>query len=239
MVSHASVDTQDTRVKSLLARLPLFAGLPSMAMDEVAQHIRVRRYDRGTVIFHKDDPGSLLYIILTGAVTISVPTNEGKDLVLNILAAGDFFGELSLFDEEPRSATAEALEDNTQTLILPRQSFLELVADYPQMATHIITLLSRRLRETNALAQDACLLDLPGRLSHRLIDLAAKYGRKDGETVFINLRLTQAELASLVGATRVATNRQIQKMQQRGLLHWENQHITLLKPDALRKLALG
>lgn len=239
MVTQTTVDPADTRVKTLLARLPLFAGLPAAALDDIIRHIRMRRFDRGTVIFHKDDPGSLLYIILTGAVKISVSSDSGKDLVLSILAPGDFFGELSLFDEEPRSATAEAIEDNTQTLILPRQDFLELVNRNPDMATHILTLLSRRLRQADVLAQDACLLDLAGRLARRLLELADKHGHREGETIIIGLRLTQTELASLVGATRVATNRQLQRLQQRGLISWDSQHITIVRPAALRKLAMA
>ena len=226
------------RVAVLLMRLPFFAGLPPHALDDLVRRIRLRSYDRGTTIFHKDDPGSLLYIILSGAVKITMPSIEGKELMLCILAAGDFFGELSLFDGEPRSATAEAVDDGTQTLILPRDDFLELVTSYPRLAIHIITLLSRRLRETNLLAQDVCLLDLPGRLAQRLLDLAEKHGRPEGERIQINLRLTQSELASLVGATRVATNRQLQRLQQRGLIDWEARRIRILKPAALRKLAL-
>lgn len=225
-------------VKTLLGRLPLFEGLPPDALDEAVRHVRVRPYGRGTVIFHKDDPGSLLYVILKGAVSISLPSAEGKDLVLSILSAGDFLGELSLLDEEPRSATATALEDDTQTLILPRKDFLDLVQQYPQMAIHIMALLSRRLRETNVLAQDAALLDLPGRLSRRLLELAERHGKQDGAGTRIELRLTQTDLASLIGATRVATNRQLQRLQQQGVLKWQAQHITVLKPAALRRLAL-
>lgn len=228
----------DAKVKALLMRLPLFEGLPGDALDDILRHIRARKYDRGTVIFHKDDPGSLLYIILSGTVKIFVPSSEGKELVLSILAAGDFFGELSLFDGEPRSATAEALEDGTQTLILPREAFLTLVRQHPQLATQIITLLSHRLRSADVLAQDACLLDLPGRLARRLLELAERHGHSDGKMLIVDLRLTQSELAALVGATRVATNRQIQRLQQRGLIRWEPARITVLDVKALQRLAM-
>jgi CRP/FNR family cyclic AMP-dependent transcriptional regulator len=236
MVGRAA--TANDTVKTLLARLPLFQGLPPQALDEAVRHVRVRGYSRGTVIFHRDDPGSLLYVVLKGAVTISLPSSDGKDLVLSILSPGDFFGELSLLDEEPRSATATALDDDTQTLILPRQDFLELVQRYPQMAIHIMSLLSRRLREANGLAQDAALLDLPGRLARRLAELAERHGHQEADGILIGLRLTQSELASLVGATRVATNRQLQRFQQQGLLRWQAQRITVLKPAMLRKLAM-
>jgi CRP/FNR family transcriptional regulator/CRP/FNR family cyclic AMP-dependent transcriptional regulator len=238
MVTRPGAPASSDTVKTLLGRLPLFQGLPSQALDDVVRHVRVRGYSRGTVIFHKDDPGTLLYVILKGAVSISLPSNEGKDLVLSILSAGDFFGELSLLDEEPRSATAAALEEDTQTLILPRQDFLELVREHPQMAIQIMALLSRRLREANVLAQDAALLDLPGRLARRLLELMERHGRQEGGGVRIGLRLTQTDLAALIGATRVATNRQLQRLQQQGVLNWQAQHITVLKPAVLRKMAM-
>ena len=106
------------------------------------------------------------------------------------------------------------------------------------MAINIMALLSRRLREADARAQDAALLDLPGRLARRLLELAEHHGKREGDRINISLRLTQSELAALVGATRVATNRQLQRFQQQGALEWHAQHITLLKPALLRRLAL-
>lgn len=238
MVSRTTGAGPGGAAAELLGRLPLFRGLPPPALDDLTRHVRLRSYSRGTIIFHKDDPGSTLYVILAGTVSIMLPSSEGKDLVLSMLTVGDFFGELSLFDEEPRCATAIAIEDETQTLMLPREEFLELIRSHPQMAVHIMALLSHRLREADALAQDAALLDLPGRLSRRLLELTEKHGQREADGIRITLRLTQSELASLVGATRVATNRQLQRLQQQGVLKWEAQHITVLKPAALRKLAL-
>jgi CRP/FNR family transcriptional regulator, cyclic AMP receptor protein len=238
MVSRSTSSAAGSSARELLGRLPLFQGVPGEALDEIVRSVRVRGFSRGTVIFHKDDPGNQLYVILTGAVSITLPSPDGKDLVLSILSPGDFFGELSLFDEEPRSATAVAVGDDTQTLILSREAFIGPLMRYPQMALQILGLLSRRLREADALAQESALLDLPGRLARRLLELAERHGQREGETMRITLRLTQTDLASLVGATRVATNRQLQRFQQQGIVSWQSQHITLLKPSALRKLAL-
>jgi CRP/FNR family cyclic AMP-dependent transcriptional regulator len=238
MVTRASSAAAGGEARDLLARLPLFQGVPPQALDGLLRQVRTRGYNRGTVIFHKDDPGSTLYVILKGAVSIVMPSSEGKDLVLSILSAGDFFGELSLLDEEPRSATATAVDDGTQTLIVPREAFLDLLRGHVDMAINILALLSRRLREADVLAQDSALLDLPGRLARRLLELADRHGRREGDGVQIMLRLTQSDLASLIGATRVATNRQLQRLQQQGVLTWQAQHITLLKPAALRRLAL-
>jgi CRP/FNR family transcriptional regulator, cyclic AMP receptor protein len=220
-------------------RTPLLAGLDDEIIEAFVRHARQRRYAHGSVIFHKDDPGSLLYVIISGKVKISMPSMDGKDLVLNILSAGESFGEMALFDEQPRSASAEAMDDAV-TLTLGRPDFMGLLERYPALAMRVIELLTRRLRATDALAQDASLLDLPGRLARRLLELAETYG--DGDIrkgpIVVNLKLTQTELAALVGATRVATNRVLQRMQQRGVIAWEPQRITLKKPADLRKMAV-
>ncbi|MHB8575804.1 MAG: Crp/Fnr family transcriptional regulator [Dehalococcoidia bacterium] len=222
----------------LIARLPLFSGLEPAITDDFARRTRTRRYGRGSIIFHKDDPGSQLYVIVSGTVRIGIPSIEGKDLVLNILSAGESFGEMALFDDLPRSASAEAIDDTT-TLILQRTDFLEMVERYPKLALRVIELLTRRLRSTDALAQDACLLDLPGRLARRLLELSEAHGddQSDG-SIRLRLRLTQSDLASLVGATRVATNRQLQRFQSLGFVTWQSQHITLQKPNELKRLAM-
>jgi CRP/FNR family transcriptional regulator/CRP/FNR family cyclic AMP-dependent transcriptional regulator len=228
--------TQDP--EHIIGRLPLLSGLDPAVVDEFKRRSRPRKYPRGSVIFHKDDPGSLLYVIVSGTVKISIPSMEGKDLVLNILTTGESFGELALFDDAPRNASAEATED-TSTLTLQRADFLELIEAHPRLAMRVIALLTRRLRSADALAQDACLLDLPGRLARRLMELAETYGEggADGPIV-LKLRLTQSELAALIGATRVATNRQLQRFQALGIVSWENQRITLKKPNELKRLAM-
>src|SRR5579875_596179 len=220
-------------------RTPLLAGLNDEIIEAFVRRARQRHYPRGTVIFHKDDPGTQLYVIVSGSVKISIPSVEGKDLLLSILTTGESFGELSLFDEEPRSATAEAMED-TVALTMGRADFLALIEQYPALALRVIELLTRRLRAADLLAHDACLLDLPGRIARRLLELAETHGTGDLRRgpVELRLRLTQSELAALVGATRVATNRVLQRFQQRGIVSWDAHRFRLEKPAELRKLAI-
>jgi CRP/FNR family cyclic AMP-dependent transcriptional regulator len=230
---------QSHHATSIVQRTPLLAGLSDEIIEAFVRRARQRRYPRGTIIFHKDDPGTQLYVIVSGAVKISIPSTEGKDLLLSILTSGESFGEMSLFDEEPRSATAEAMEDIV-ALTLGRADFLALIERYPALALRVIELLTRRLRATDLLAHDACLLDLPGRIARRLLELAETHGTGDLRRgpVELTLRLTQSELASLVGATRVATNRVLQRFQQRGIVSWDAHRFTLEKPAELRRLAI-
>ena len=108
-----------------LAAIPFFGGLDPVALERLAATMRARRFRRGEVIFHVGDPGDALFVILSGEVKISLPSETGDEAILATLRAGDFFGELALLDGAPRSATAIALEP-TETLALPRDRFREL-----------------------------------------------------------------------------------------------------------------
>ena len=110
-----------------LARIPFFAGLDQAALERVAAGTRTRRFRRGEIIFHAGDPGNALYLIVSGHVKISLPSEEGDEAILATIGPGDVFGELALLDGAPRSATATALLA-TEAVILPRDQFRELVA---------------------------------------------------------------------------------------------------------------
>lgn len=219
---------------ALLACVPLFSSIDPACLAVIAGRLKPRTYRRGEVIFHKDDPGSTLYIIKTGQVKISTGTPEGEEAILAILADSDFFGELSILDGEPRSASAAAME-TTHTLVLHRSDFLEVIHSHPELAKNVLTTMSHRLRRTDHLLEDSVFLDLPARLAKRLLELAEKHGRETDEGVQIDLRLTQQDLANVVGASRVAVNRLLGQFQDRGLLSIDRHRITIIHADALRE----
>ncbi|MEE8470329.1 MAG: Crp/Fnr family transcriptional regulator, partial [Dehalococcoidia bacterium] len=177
---------------TLLAQVPLFASLKPAYLAELAGKLTSRGYRRGETIFHKDDPGSALYIIKAGQIKISAASPEGEEVILAILTEGDFFGELSLLDGKPRSASATAMEA-AQTLTLDRDDLLEVLGKYPEMAGDILAALSDRLRRTDLLLEDAVFLDLPARLAKRLLELGAKRGFETDKGLEIDLRLTQQD----------------------------------------------
>src|SRR5579859_2324333 len=145
--------------RDLLARTPLFAVLQAEDLDELARTTRTRNYERGDIIFHKDDPGYTGYIIVSGAVKISVSSAEGDEIILAILTRGEFFGEMALFDEQPRSADAEAIQA-TEVLAVQREDLIRLLEKRPRVAiSQLLKLLAQRLRATDELLQDAAFLD--------------------------------------------------------------------------------
>src|SRR5579862_5077303 len=149
----------------LLSGHPLFALLGAEDLDELGRTMRTRKYQRGDVIFRRDEPGYTLYAIVHGAVKISVSSSEGEEIILAILTDGQFFGELALFDEQPRSADVEAI-DNTEVLTLQREDLLRVLERRPRATViHLLKVLAQRIRTTDELLQDAAFLDIPARLA--------------------------------------------------------------------------
>ena len=219
---------------AFLARVPLFASLKPALLDELAGKLAPKSYRRGEVIFHQDDPGSAMHIVKSGQVKIATTSPEGEEVIMAILKDSDFFGELSLLDDKPRSANAIAMEA-TQTLILRRDDFVDMLSRHPEMVGAVLASLAERLRRTDQLLEDAVFLDLPARLSKRLLELAQKHGVKTDKGLEIDLRLTQQDLAAALGVTRVALNKHLGRLQDDDLISLESKRIIITRPEELRK----
>ncbi len=219
---------------TFLARVPLFASLKSARLDELAGKLIPKSYRRGEVIFHQDDPGSAMHIVKSGQVKIATTSPEGEEVIMAILKDSDFFGELSLLDGKPRSANAVAMQA-TQTLTLRRGDFMDMLSKHSEMVSGVLASLSERLRRTDQLLEDAVFLDLPARLSKRLLELAQKHGVKTDKGLEIDLRLTQQDLAAALGVTRVALNRHLGRLQDEALISLGSKRIIITRPEELRK----
>jgi CRP/FNR family transcriptional regulator, cyclic AMP receptor protein len=219
---------------AFLARVPLFTSMKPALLDELAGKLSPKSYRRGEVIFHQDDPGSAMHIVKSGQVKIATTSPEGEEVIMAILKDGDFFGELSLLDDKPRSANAAAMEV-TQTLTLRRDVFMDMLSRHPEMVGGVLSSLADRLRHTDQLLEDAVFLDLPARLSKRLLELAQRHGIKTDKGLEIDLRLTQQDLAAALGVTRVALNKHLGRLQDDDLISLESKHIIITRPEELRK----
>jgi CRP-like cAMP-binding protein len=211
---------------SILASVPLFVGLPLDQLESLGASLQRRRCRAGETIFRQNDPGNSLFIIESGVVKVQRASAEGKEVILAILSPGDFFGELALLDEEPRSADAVAKEDST-LLVLDRADFQKFIVQDPSAATRLLAALSRRLRRTDQLVQDAAFLDVPARLARLLLTLTEQREATDA--------LTQSELAAMVGATRESVNRWLQFYRRRGLVEYSGGVVRVLQRDELRR----
>ncbi len=218
-----------------LKRVPFFANLNKSEISSLASKLIIRRFSPNQIIFHLGDPAGLLYIISSGKVKISHSTAEGQEAVLAILGAGDFFGELALLDDSPRSASAETLKD-TETLTLHRDEFLNYLDNNPAFARHVLNVLARRIRHLNNQISDIFFLDLPARLARTLILLADQHGRKTADGITIELALTQTDLAEMTGATRVSINKAIGRFRRANWVIIDGREVTILNRQALENL---
>jgi CRP-like cAMP-binding protein len=215
--------------------MPLFRGLDDDALESIARGLRTRRFRRGEVIFHLGDPGDALFIVSSGAVKITLPSETGDEAILATLRPGDFFGELALLDGAPRSATAAALEP-TETLVLPRQRFRELIATEPVIRDALLASLARELRRLTLHVEELHFLDIAGRLAARLVRLADEQGKSlaDG-SVRLAAPLTQSDLAAMVGCTRQSVNKLLGLFVDDGYIRLDRDAIVILNREALTR----
>ena len=167
-----------------LAKVPLFTGLPPNELARLGALVRPRRYRRGEVIFLEGDSGTSLCVIALGQVKIVLSGADGREVVLNVYGPGDFFGEFALLDGEPRSADAIA-QEGCLLYWLTREDFLAFLEAHPRAASTLLAVLSRRLRHTTRVVQDATFRDVPARLARVVLDLATTRGRSAGDGVVV------------------------------------------------------
>jgi CRP/FNR family cyclic AMP-dependent transcriptional regulator len=219
-----------------LAAIPLFAGLRPPELEELAQRMRHRRFREGEAIFHRDDPGSALYVILNGRVKIHNEGPDGSDVIITVFSVGDFFGDMSLLDGSDRSADATTIEP-TEMLMLTRGDLEQAIARSPRIAMNMLAGLAARLRQSTDSIETLSSLDVRGRVARKLLDLSERDGAPVPGGTRINTRLTQSEMAALVGASRESVNKVIGYYRRRGYVEYDEdkQYLIVRKPDELRK----
>ena len=232
----------DDQTLDYLARCPLFAGVLPDDLRDVARHLRRRRFRRGEVIFHQDDPGDALHIVVSGSVKIVLPSAEGEEAIIATVHAGDFFGELALLDGAPRSATAAAVEA-TETLSLPRDTFLEALGRSASLRDVLLRSLAGELRRLTGHVEELHFLDLAGRLASRLLSLAREADPGPQRTAQGTLEatldwpFTQSDLAAMIGATRQSVNRLLSDLVDRGLVRIDRDTLVITDLERLERLA--
>ena len=218
-----------------LKNVPFFRRLSQNDVAALARRLIMRRFGPNQIIFHLGDPAGLLYIITDGKIKISHASSDGQEAVLAILGKGDFFGELALLDDSPRSATAEAIEP-TETLTLHRDDFLSFLDNNPLFARHVLHILAIRIRHLNNQISDIFFLDLPARLARTLLLLADQHGKPVENGTIIDISLTQTDLAEMTGATRVSINKAIGRFRRAKWVVVEGRKLTIVDPEALEHL---
>jgi CRP-like cAMP-binding protein len=227
----------DDQTLALLLRCPLFSGAAAEDLQDVVRHVRHRRFRRGEVIFHEGDPADALHVVTAGAVKIVLSSDEGDEAIIATLHAGDFFGELSLLDGAPRSATAVALEP-TETLVLPRDRFRLLIDTEPATRDALLAALAGELRRLTDHVEELHFLDMTGRMAARLLRLASGSGVADPDgTISLDGPYTQGDLASMIGATRQSVNKLLGQFVDDGLIRIDKDAIVIVDLPGLERMA--
>ena len=225
------------QASSALARVRLFAGLDRLELDRIARSMRLRRFRRGEVVFHAGDPGDALFVVTVGEIKIGLPSDSGDEAILATVRPGDFFGELALLDGAPRSASATALE-RSETLVLPRDRFRELINTNPVLRDALLTTLAAELRRLTRHVEELHFLDIEGRLAARLARFADEDGtaQPDG-TIRLDGPLTQGDLAAMIGCTRQSVNKLLGLFADDGVIRLERDAIVIVDRDRLDRAA--
>lgn len=224
-----------------LRRVPLLRGLTDPQLADVARIARTHRFDPDQIVFLQGDPGDTVHIILDGQVKVVTTSRAGHEAILAFLGDGESFGEMSLLDDLPRSATIQATVATT-TLSLRKADFHKLLRETPDLSLRLLRALAHRLRETGMLVQDAAFLDVSERLAKKLVMMAtevmeARAGmpRVPRATVqSIELRVTQQDLASMIGATRESVNKSLATFRMQGLVTVGRHRLSIVDLDGLR-----
>jgi len=229
------MDSSD--IGAALGTCGLFDTLEPQALHEIAGRCSVRRFRRGQLLFFTGDPGDALYVVRSGAVKLYLTSAEGYEVLVDVVRPPHVLGELSAVDGQPRSTSAEAVED-ADVVVVPAQVLLDAVRAYPQAAQSVLELMATTLRRVTTRMSDLVFLDLPGRLAKLLLTLADTQ-HQDGARAPIEVRLTlsQSDLAHMIGASRQALNTALAAFELRGLIRRSGTSVFILDPDALRHRA--
>jgi len=214
-----------------LGTVPLLSGLPTEELASFADLMRERSYPRGSVILFENDPGDSLFVVRSGRVKVVLIGEDGREVILGVLGVGQHFGELSLIDEQPRSAHVIAMED-AGLLVLRREDFRKRVESSPSVAWSLLMELSRRLRRADEKIGGLVLLDVPGRIARLLLDMA-----EEGGGPAIEKALTHQTIAQMIGASRETVSRAMKEFQDSGWISVERRRITLANMPALEQRA--
>jgi CRP/FNR family transcriptional regulator, cyclic AMP receptor protein len=219
-----------------LARSGIFQGVDPEAAEVLAKELEMIDFRKGDVVFSEGEPGDSLYIVVSGKIKLGRRAADGRQNLIAVMGPSDMVGELSLFDPGPRTATATAVVD-TRLARLRKQALRPWLNNRPEITEQLLRVLARRLRRTNDALADLIFTDVPGRVAKNLLQMAGRFGSREGGVLRVQHDLTQEELAQLVGASRETVNKALADFAQRGWLRLDGKTVIILDPERLARRA--
>ncbi len=199
-------------VATTLQAIPLFEHLTEDELGRVAEATRQRKYPKGSVILFEDDPGDALYAVVSGHVKVVLIGEDGREVILATLADGDFFGEMSLIDDKPRSAHVIAIE-SSNLLVLRRDDFQRCLEEAPRIAIGLLKALTKRLRSADSKIGGLVLLDVMGRVARLLLEMA-----DENDGVVIAKKVTHHQMAQMIGSSRETVSRTMRALAEEKMI---------------------
>lgn len=213
-----TVTTRAALDPAILSGTPLFSGLTSAQLARLGEHLHQKTFPAGTSVVLAEQPGEVVFIILSGTVKVQLDQADGTEVILAVLGVGQSVGEMSAMDNLGRSANVVTIEESNLVWI-SRAAFAECLETMHRLSYNLARILAARLRVANAQIQALATQDVYGRVARQLLTLAQEYGKdQPSGGVLIPLRLTQGDLASLVGASRVRVNQALMGFRESGYI---------------------
>ena len=206
----------------MLNKLYMFSELASEEKEILVQHSTTRAYPANTILIREGESTDSFYVVLEGEVKVLVSDDQGKEVILNILGPGEYFGELAMLDDEPRSATIKTMMP-TRVMVITKHDFKSCLAANPEMAYKLIEALIRQVRALTSSVKNLALLDVYGRVARTLLDLAENVD----EQMIIEQKLTHQDIADMVGASREMVSRILKDLVNGGYITITNKRYTI------------
>ena len=216
----------------ILKSVPLFSSFSDSQVGQLLSCVQHRSYPRNAFILRAGEETDALYIILSGRVKVLIPDEEGHEVILSMIGPHEFFGEMGLLDELPRSASVETLEP-CEMLRLSKAGFTSILKDNFELAMLIIKNLVRRLRDADRKIESLALIDVYGRVARLLIDMAVSV---DGKWI-VERAPPKQEIARMIGASREMVSRVVKDLQHKGLIRAEKRRIYVLDKQSMQRRA--
>jgi CRP-like cAMP-binding protein len=227
-----------SREHLLIAGIPLFRSLAPEEQRLLVSLVRFRRYRSRQVVVWEGEADGGLFAVVSGFLKAVSSEADGKDVVLSIMGRGEVFGELSVLDGKPRSASVIALEDS-EVAVIDRAPLLKLLESCPRLAISMLGVLAQRVRTLTTRCEHLSSMDVGGRLAKTLLNLAKMHGESTGGTVRLRVRLSQQDLGSMVGATRESINKLMRSWSEDGVLAREAGRLVIRDVRALNSMLDG
>jgi len=208
---------------SILKSVPLFSAFSDAQLTTLLNYVQHRSYPRNVFVLQAGEETDSLYVILSGKVKVLIPDENGREVILSMMGPHDFFGEMGILDDQPRSASVATLEP-CELLRLSKAGFMTCLKENSEVAMLVIRNLVKRLREADRKIESLALIDVSGRVARLFMDMAEEI---DGRLVVPRAPPKQ-EIARMVGASREMVSRVVKELHDRGLIRAERRRIIIL-----------